>query len=465
MIAHAVRDAHGEVVSAADDEVARLYDDAVHAYLGARAETRTRVQALSESDAEFALAHCLDGYLAMLSSTRDGTRQALAALRRAREATKRRPVTNRETAHLDALDAWANGDLRGAVARWSAIIHDHPRDIVAIKVSQFVLSYLGESTRMRDTVAAAMPAWRRGMPAFGFLLGCYAYALEETGDYRRAEEYGRQAVEIDPTDIWAAHAVAHVAEMEGRLQDGLSWITTNAAAWHDCSNFTRHLRWHEGLYHLDLERHERVIELYDREVSNPRSDEYLDMANAASLLWRLEQAGEHVGHRWTALADHARRHVRDHALVFVDLHYLMALAGANDAAAVEDFIESCARFAATASASEAEVMTKVGLPLARAIWAHRRGRYGEVVTELAPVRSDIRRIGGSHAQRDVFEQLLIDAAWRGRQHELAASLLAERTSRRPRNIWAWKHFAAVLDETHDAGAAKAAHTLDRLRRT
>lgn len=108
-------------------------------------------------------------------------------------------------------------------------------------------------------------------------------------------------------------------------------------------------------------------------------------------------------------------------------------------------------------------MAEVGLPLARGIWAHRRGRFAEVVRHVAPVRAEVRRVGGSHAQRDIFEQLLIDAAWRGRQHQLAADLLAERTTRRPRNIWAWKHYATVLAETRAARAAEAARTLDRLR--
>ena len=141
----------------------------------------------------------------------------------------------------------------------------------------------------------------------------------------------------------------------------------------------------------------------------------------------------------------------------------MALAGGGSATDVEQFIESCERFAAVAGGSESTVMAEVGLAAARAVWAHRRGRYDEVVAELAPVRTEIRRIGGSNAQRDVFEQLLIDAAWRGRQFGLAADLLAERTARRPRNIWGWKHYAAVLAATGAGRAIEAARTLDRLR--
>src|SRR5690348_12357806 len=173
-----VRDARGEVVSAATGDAVRRYDDAVDAYLGARAESRARVQLVTAADPDFALAHCLDGYLAMLSSTREGTRQAGEALARARRAATSRSLTTREAAHVDALAAWVIGDMRAASARWSTILRDHPRDLLAIKVSQFVLSYLGESARMRDAIAAVLPAWDSAVPGYGFLLGCYAYGLE-----------------------------------------------------------------------------------------------------------------------------------------------------------------------------------------------------------------------------------------------------------------------------------------------
>jgi hypothetical protein len=172
-----------------------------------------------------------------------------------------------------------------------------------------------------------------------------------------------------------------------------------------------------------------------------------------------------VGQRWEELAARARAHIDDHALVFVDLHYLMALAASRDDASVGRFLDSCERFARTGTGSEARVMADVGLPLARAVVAHRRGRtgYGDVVDTLLPIRHRVREIGASHAQRDLFEQLLIDAAWRARRLDVAESLLAERTTRRPRNVWGWKHYAAVLEARGVARAAGARRELERVR--
>lgn len=449
-------------MTAASADAVRLLDAAIESYAGARTDTRAHLQAAIAADGDLTLAHCVDGYLRMLSSKREGREQARHAVAGAREAAFRQPPLPRERRHVDALDAWSRGDMRGATAHWIAILRAHPLDLLAIKVSQFVLSYLGESESMRDLLVAVLPFWDAEMPGYGYVLGCGAYALEEAGEYAHAERLGRRAVELNPCDIWAAHAVAHVAEMEGRRREGIAWIADAASHWQGCNNFAFHLRWHEALFRLDLDEHERVLDVYDREVRAEHSDEYLDIANAVSLLWRLEQAEVNVGARWRELAERARGHMDDHSLVFVDLHYLMALAAADDANAVERFLGSCERFA-TEAATEANVMADVGLPLARAVVAHRRKEFGRVVDLLLPIHARFRRVGASHAQRDLFEQLLIDAAWRDRRLPVALDLLADRTGRRPGNIWGWKHYAAVLGALGSAEAARAHRTLDWLR--
>ncbi len=460
-----LRDAQGHPVAAASREVVDLLDDAVVAYLGARADTRERVRSVLARDPLCVMAHCLDGYLSMLASKLEGVQDARQALSRAREAARRVQLTPREVLHVTALDAWSQGDLHGAARQWDEVLADYPRDVVAIRISQFVLSYLGASARMRETVARVFPAWDPSIPAYGFVLGCHAYALEECGEYAVAEEMGQRAVQLNRSDIWAAHAVAHVREMQGHLHEGIAWINSLTDEWRECGNFAFHLRWHEGLYYLELDEHARVLELYDRDVRPRSTDEYLDVANAVSLLWRLEQAEVDVGSRWDELATRARTHVDDHALVFVDLHYLMALAASRDDAGVAHFLDSCERFARTGTGAEAGVMTEIGLPLARAVVAHRQGRagYGVVVEALLPIRHRIHEIGASHAQRDLFEQLLIDAAWRARRLDVAESLLVERITRRPRNVWGWKHYAAVLEAHGASGAASARRELERLR--
>ena len=83
-------------------------------------------------------------------------------------------------------------------------------------------------------------------PGYGYVLGMYAFGLEETANYAGAEATGRRALELNPRDPWAVHAVAHVMEMQGRLRDGIDWLTTRQADWSVDNGLAFHNWWHLG---------------------------------------------------------------------------------------------------------------------------------------------------------------------------------------------------------------------------
>ena len=150
----------------------------------------------------------------------------------------------------------------------------------------------------------------------------------------------------------------------------------------------------------------------------------------------------------------------DHLLIFGDVHYLTALAAAGRADDAARMVESMERYAAESGETEAAVAREPGLALARAVLAHRRGNNATVVEELLPVRDTIRRIGGSHAQRDLFEEMLIDSVVRAGRFDQAKALLAERLEHRPRNAWGWRHYARVLERLGDGDGAARAHAAE-----
>jgi hypothetical protein len=180
------------------------------------------------------------------------------------------------------------------------------------------------------------------------------------------------------------------------------------------------------------------------------------------MLWRLEQAGVDIGKRWAELAERSAGHIDDHMMVFADVHYIMALAAGGDQAGSERWLQSSRDYAA-GEETEAEVMRTAGLSLGEAALAYRRGDWGKVVERLLPLRPAIRSIGGSHAQRDLFEQMLIDAVLKGGNWKLARALLSERTQARPRNAWGWKHYAkAAAGLGEDEASQKAQDKAKRL---
>ena len=458
-----VKDARDNAVTASGPLPVTLLDDAVEAYLGFRKDTGERLKAALTADADFTLAHCLRGYFMMLFGQRAMVSRAQRSLDAAQATARATGVTPREAAHMAALKAWVGGDFASATAGWEAIAAEHPRDILALKLGQYGRFYSGESERMRDMLARALSAWDERVPGYGFVLGCHAFGLEETGDYRAAERIGREAVERNPADIWAAHAVAHVYEMTDHPREGVAWVDSLQSNWAECNNFAYHAFWHRGLFLIELGALDRVLDLYDREVRPESTDDLLDISNGVALLWRLEQAGVDVGDRWEELADRAQRHLDDHLLVFGDVHYLMALAAAGRVDDAARMLESMERYAAESDETEAAVTGAPGLALAQAVLAHRRGDYAKAIVQLLQVRHTIRRIGGSHAQRDLFEEMLIDSVHRASRFDQSKALLAARLERRPRNAWGWRHYSQVLDRLGDgAGAARARATAEQL---
>jgi len=250
------------------------------------------------------------------------------------------------------------------------------------------------------------------------------------GDYARAEEAGRRAVESDRRDAWAIHAVAHVMEMTGRVDDGKQWLSTRSDDWSTDNFFAVHNWWHLALYYFDQQRWHEVLELYDTRVRGTDSMVIMDMLDASSLLWRLKLHGVEVGNRWQRMAEAWEPRVDDGWYSFNDVHAMMAFAGAGRRDLSQHLLQTMEASAAQPGDNGAMTRT-VGLPVARAILAYSDGRYAEAIELLAPVKAIAARAGGSHAQRDLLAQTLASAAEKAGRRSLARSLLNERLALKP----------------------------------
>ncbi|WP_374444316.1 tetratricopeptide repeat protein [Stella sp.] len=447
------KDARGLAVTAADPAAVAAIDASIAAFLAFRLDTGDRLKPGLAADPACVFANVLRGYYMMLMGNRTLVPRAAKSLAAAQAAAA--GATRREQDHVAALAAWVAGDFAGAIRRWEAILPEHPRDAIALRLANFGHFYLGDAEEMRASFARCLHAWDERVPGYGFMLGAYAFAQEEAGDYAAAERDGRRAVEIHPHDVWATHAVAHVMEMQGRADEGVAWITGLEGNFGECHNFTNHLWWHRALFHWDRGRHDAALALYDRQVRTESTDDSLDIANAASFLWRLENVGVAVGGRWDELAARAAERIDDHMLVFADAHFAMALAAAGKPGEAERFAASCRSFAA-AGETESQVMREAGADLVDGILAYRAGDYGRAVDRFLAARPALARIGGSRAQRDVFQQMLALAALRADRLPLARALWSERTRLKPWCGWSWGNFAEVLSAAGEPDAAAGA---------
>lgn len=452
----AYRDQRGVAYSADSQDAVDRFDATMAEYLHFGVDTGTRLKETLAVDPDFPMAHVLRGYFMQLFCLPALTQKAGQSLAKARETATNRGIDARERHHIEALGAWIDGDMHAALEHWESILLDHPLDMLAVKVSQFIHFYLGDSRRLRDSVARILYAWDPQVPGYANVLGMYAFGLEESGDYAAAERFGREAVDKDPADAWSVHAVAHVMEMQDRRREGIAWLRDLESHWNAVNNFRFHLWWHLALFHLELEQHDEVLRLYDNAFRAEPSEEYLDICNATSMLWRLEERGVDVGDRWKELAELSAARIDGHGLVFPDMHFMMALEAAADTPNGDAMLRSLANLGGKAGVTQARVVEDVALELARAIAAWYRGDYDAVVERLLPVRYAIPAIGGSHAQRDLFHQILIAAALRAPRPRLARALLAERTRLKPRNVWTWQRYADALDALGDEAGAREA---------
>lgn len=457
-------DKRGLAVTARDPAALAAHDALTDAYIGFRIETGDRLRTAMNADPEAPLIQTMAGYVFHLMALKPLVERAAAASAKATELAAAHG-DDRERLHAEALAAWTAGDLRRAADRLEAVLLRWPLDILALKLAHYLHFYLGDIAEHRDSIARVMPDWHEGVPGYAAVLGMRAFGLEEAGDYGAAERCGRRAVELDPSDTWSVHAVAHVLEMQGRHREGIAWVERDAAAWDGkVHNFANHVWWHKALYHLELGDHDAVLDLYDTRFRAEETEDGLDIANAAAMLTRLKLRQVDCGDRWERLAETVRRRVSERLLPFNDLHYMLALAGADDpgAAAAAETIAGHADDGRSDHWSA--VYRAVAGPMARGVAAYGAGKFARAVEELAPVRYLWSAIGGSHAQRDVFQQILIDAAARAGDWRLARALLAERTALKPNSADAWRRLAeastALGQDAVAADARKRALALD-----
>ena len=374
---------------------------------------------------DFALGQAIRGVSCLLLGRAEMVkiaRQAYAA------ALKGAPATMREMAFVHALGDWLHGRPTRAAARLQVILTLNPRDALAMKMIQAIHFVMGRPDAMRASVEGVLAAWD-DHPARGFILGCHAFTLEETGEYARAERIGRDGVALAPNDAWGLHAVAHVFDSTGRAQDGLNWLTGREASWAHCNNFRFHVWWHRALMHLDLGDYETALALYDADIRAEKTDDYRDISNGASLLARLELEGVDVGNRWDELADLSEQRATDGCLAFADLHYMLALCGGERDKAAVGLITRMQTTRPLANEAQ-RVIAHPGLHVAQGLQAFAAGEYPVAWMHLRAGRADLQQIGGSHAQRDVFDRITIEAALRSGYTDAAGALLRDRMDRR-----------------------------------
>jgi tetratricopeptide (TPR) repeat protein len=368
-------DERGHAMTTDSADAAAAIDRAVHNFLHWKAAIMPNMKAALEADPGFGFGHALNGLL--LHGARNAGFGAKIAESLAVAQAAAAAMSDRERLYVAALEAASQGRIAESVAIYEIILAQDPTDLLAQRLSQMELFWIGEMAWSADISAKTAAHWDAGVPGYNIHLSCRAFDLEETHSFEAAERLGRQAVAIDPSDVWGTHAVAHVMIMQGRHDEGVAWLDGLKDHWADANQMLLHLWWHRCLFHL--ERGEPLT------------------------LKRLE----------------------DHTSPFTSAHYAVILAAGGHFQEAEALVDSMEAFASEDAGTLGPRYRAAVIPAARAAIAHRKGQHQQVVDLLMPARRMLWQMGGSHAQRDLFFLLLADSARRLDRRDLLAIVLKD----------------------------------------
>lgn len=409
-----MQDSLGNTLSLTDSASLAAVNDFVEGFISSEARA-ANVLAAAQDPSPIVQAYC--AALHLFAESRDALPNALPFLRRAQQGASK--ATPREQRFIAAITAWAEGDIRRAIALHEEQLHEHPRDLASLKLGQYHAFNTGDCPGMLRLALVSLPAagdvpYVHGMAAFGY---------EQCHLMREAEQSARRAIDMCRKEPWAHHALAHVMLTEGRLGEGLSFMQGVSDTWTGLNSFMlTHNWWHVALFFIDLGRDDEALAVYDEHAWGVEKAYSQDQIGAVSLLARLELAGIEVGEaRWTELAGWLAARTHDQVLPFLDLQYLYGLARAHRPEANE-LVRNIKAFAPTAPDSVRAAWQRVCVPAADGLLAHARGDFAGAIAGLGEALPRLVEIGGSHAQRDLFEQIYLDALMRsGNAHHLSSA--------------------------------------------
>ena len=303
----------------------------------------------------------------------------------------------RERAHVQALDLLLAGEFTEAARAWDEIALAD-RDFAAVRFAHDVYLHIGDAEARLTSTSGAVEAWQNE-PGWGFVAGQHAFALEEVGRYDEAEELGRSALSLDPDDLWARHALAHVYEATDDTPAALELLEGSVQRWNDQDLFATHIWWHWALRLLASGDVAGALAVFDER--QPYAGTAFQLCDQTSLLWRLELAGGDARHRWDALADRWDKVVERHTCGFLDVHAALAFARRPGHPGARRWFEGLRARQSGASENDS-TFSEVVAPLVEAFCSYTDGGYNHFVRVVDHLGPSTSRIGGSIAQRDLI---------------------------------------------------------------
>jgi tetratricopeptide (TPR) repeat protein len=415
------RDRYGLPLSTQSAAAADCYNDGVARTQAANAGAAAALQEAIAADAGFALA-----YIALANALRFQGQLADAKQQAARARELVAGGTRREQQHVEALAT----AIAGEASRARTLVQEHlaefPRDAMVLGTGVILISLSGQQDRHAELESFITPFAN----AYGddwYFLGTYAFALQELNRLEEARQAAQRSLELYPRGGGATHSLTHVFFETDDHGSGAQFLGDWLADYDREAPQHCHLSWHLALFALAAGQYQQALRIYARDIQPALGHSRTAMYDAASLLWRAQlYGGTALPLPWVEVCPFAQQTAAQPGIAFNDANAAFALSATGDEAAFAQLVAGLEKLADQGHPTAGRVV----LPLVQAVGAFARGGYTEAIGFLEPVADQVIRIGGSNAQREVFEDTLIEAYLRAERYEQAEIWLRRRLQRR-----------------------------------
>ncbi len=421
-----IKDRYGLPMTTSSTQAADSWVEGMDLLLSQEFGPEEKFKQAIEADEGFALPRAALAAFLMFQARLEEAKESVALAKSLAEG-----ISRRERQQVEAVSLFVNGQGRQSLALIHEHLDEYPRDALMLKLVHrlYVLGCSGGG--VADYTQELLALMKTLEPHYGddwAFLGHHSFAHHETGFFEEARRLAERSLEMRPTNAYASHSVAHVFFERGDHSGGTDFLGNWLPGYDRRASFHVHLSWHLALFELAMGHYKRALDLYDDNIRPSVIEKSaISLADSASLFWRLQlYGGSTPPVPWEELRGQAAPAIGSSGPAFRDAHAALVFASAGNEPDLGQMVD---RLRSAADKGDA-LAGEVTLPLAQGVGAFAQGDYNEAIQLLEPTLDQLTRIGGSHAQREVFEDTLVEAYLRAERFDKAEDRIRTRLKQR-----------------------------------
>jgi tetratricopeptide (TPR) repeat protein len=428
-------DRYGLPISTGSEVAAVAYRDGLDRILSAWTGAGEALDRALVDDPDFALAYIARARVHQIYGEAVEARAKAAHARRLAGRT-----TKRERQHVEIIASAIEGQPKAALVAAEEHLDEFPRDALVFSLLLGAFGLYAFSGRA-DHDAARVAICERHARHYGedwWFLTYLGWSHTEAGNHGAGRTITELALSLRRENGNAAHALAHALYEQGDTAAGSTFLADWLPTYDRASFLNGHLSWHFALLALGSDDVDKALEIYQERI-RPAVSEMPPLpplnvfTDSASLLWRLSLAGRAgIEPHWRDVAAYSDRMFPRAGIHFADVHWALVAVATQR----EDFDQRLAELE-TLQASGKLAPGQLVIDLCRGICAFAKGDYDAAILAFEPLMPAIAKIGGSHAQRELYEDTYMVACLRGGHPDKARQIISRRLDHRPSTSEPW----------------------------